>query len=97
MTREALWNLRMEIRLCSLFYADYQNSFGIDCHAVCDFFDGYADYLDELMQDGITGYTDARFSDHLPEYDNADNLWDWYCCFEDNPLPLPVCDASEAA
>lgn len=97
MTREALWKLRMEIYLCSLYYADYRNSFGIDRHAVCDFFDGYADYLDALMQNSIPGYTDARFFVHLPKYDNAENLWDWYCCFEYDPLPLPVPDESEAA
>ena len=41
MTRETLWNLRMEICLYSLYYTDFRNSFGIDEHAVCDFFDGY--------------------------------------------------------
>ena len=41
MTCETLWNLRMEISLCSMYYADFRNSFGIDEHAVCDFFDGY--------------------------------------------------------
>ena len=49
MTRETLLNLRMEICLCSLYYTDFRNSFGIDEHTVCDFFDGYADYLEELM------------------------------------------------
>lgn len=51
MTKDMLWQLRMEIRLCSLYYADYRNSFGIERRAVCDFFDGYADFLEELMRE----------------------------------------------
>ena len=41
------------------------------------------------MQATIPGYDDAYFFDHLPEYDNADNLWDWYNMLETDPLPLP--------
>lgn len=97
MTKDMLWQLRMEIRLCSLYYADYRNSFGIDRHAVCDFFDGYADFLEELMQEKIPDYNDADYFDRLPQYDNAENLWDWYCYFDEEPLSLPVEAAEEAA
>lgn len=86
MTKDELWALRMEIRLGSLFYSDYRNSFGIDTHPICDFFDGFLEYLDQEMQATIPGYDDAHFFDHLPEYDNADNLWDWYNMLETDPL-----------
>ena len=36
-TKETLWALRREIRLNSLFIADYRNSRHIDPHVVCDF------------------------------------------------------------
>lgn len=97
MTKDMLWRLRMEIRLCSLYYADYRNSFGIDKRAVCDFFDGYADFLEDLMQEEIHDYNDEDYFGHLPQYDNAENLWDWYCCFDEEPLPLPVETAEESA
>ena len=97
MTKDTLWRLRMEIRLCSLYYADYRNSFGIDRHAVCDFFDGYADFLEELMREEIPDYNDAGYFDRLPQYDNAENLWAWYGCFDEEPLPLPVEPDEESA
>lgn len=95
MTQEALWHLRKEIPLCSLFYTDYRNSFGIDCHPVCDFMDGYADYLDELMRESIPDYDDANFFDLLSLYDTPENLWDWYQCFEEDPLPVPLMATDE--
>ena len=86
MTKDELWALRQEIKLGSLFYADYRNSLGIDTHPVCDFFDGFLEYLDQEMQATIPGYDDAHFFDHLPAYDNADNLWAWYNMLEADPL-----------
>ena len=88
MTKDELWVLRMEIRLGSLFYSDYRNSFDIDEHPVCDFFDGFLEYLDQEMRATIPGYDDAHFFDHLPAYDNAENLWDWYNMLETVPLPI---------
>lgn len=96
MTKQMLWNLRQEITLNSLYVADYGNSLAIDERAVCDFFDGYLEYLHEIMQDEIPGYDDAEFFDHLSAYDNAENLWNWYGCFEDDPLPLDIEEAIAA-
>ena len=95
MTKDELWALRQEIKLGSLFYADYRNSFGINTQPVCDFFDGYLEYLDEEMRETISGYDDARFFDHLPDYDNPENLWNWYGMFEADPLPVPEEEAEE--
>ena len=39
LNKDQLWNLRRQIVLGSLYYSDYVNSYGIDCHPVCDFFD----------------------------------------------------------
>ena len=69
MTCETLWNLRMEISLCSMYYADFRNSCGIDEHAVCDFFDGYANYLQELMNGDEAGRGNNHFFDFLEQYD----------------------------
>lgn len=47
------------------------------------------------MQATIPGYDDAHFFDHLSEYDNADNLWDWYNMLETDPLPITEEDDEE--
>lgn len=86
MTKQMLWRLRQEISLNSMYYSDY----------VCDFFDGYLEYLNEIMQEQIPAYDDAEFFDWLPVYDNAENLWNWYGCFEDDPLPLDIEEAIAA-
>lgn len=96
MTKQMLWRLRQEIPLNSMYYSDYRNSLSIDEHAVCDFFDGYLEYLNEIMQEQIPAYDDAEFFDWLPVYDNAENLWNWYGCFEDDPLPLDIEEAIAA-
>jgi len=90
MTSEMLWSLRKEIILNSLFIADYRNTFGIDPHVVCDFFDSYLSYLGEEMRITIPGYDDVHFFDHLPDFDTEENLWNWYSCYEDDPLPVPT-------
>lgn len=73
-----LWRLRQDIVLCSLFYSDYKNRYEIDTRAVCDFFDGYADYLQELMEEEHGENFD--FYELLPEYDNKENLYAWQLC-----------------
>lgn len=35
------------------------------------------------------------FSTISPEYDNADNLWDWYSMLETDPLPITEEDDEE--
>lgn len=89
MTRDMLWLLRKQILLNSLFIRDYRNTFKIDPHVVCDFFDSFLSYLDEQMEHDIPGYDDSHFFDFLPFYDTQENLWEWYCCYDDDPLPLP--------
>lgn len=83
-----LWALRQRIPLGSLYFKDYRNKLGVEEHTCCDFFDGYLDYLWELMEeDGI--HDDAAW-DHLKDYDTSENLWNWYGCFEEDPLPITM-------
>ncbi len=94
-TKERLWNLRQEIKLGSLFIADYRNSFGVAPHKVCDFFDGFLEFVGEVMQVDYSSYDDAAFWELLPDYDTPEYLLDWYSCFEEDPLPVPVTDDEE--
>ena len=89
MTKQQLQSLRRQITLCSIYVCDYRNDMGIDEHSVCDFFDGYAEFLGELMQENVPGYSGEKYFDYLPKFDNAETLWDWYNCFADSD-PLPV-------
>lgn len=86
MTKERLWKLRNEIRLGSIYIGDYQNDMNIDESIVCNFFDGYIEYLAFLMDEYQLEWDDSTFYDCLSRYDNADNLWNWYSGFDENPL-----------
>lgn len=77
-----LEQLRKEIVLGSLFTNDYKNTFGINPNAVQDFFDGYLEYLAELMKED--GVIDGDYE----KYDTTDNLLAWYYMFDEDPLPL---------
>ena len=81
-----LWKLRQEIRLGSLFVADYRNSFGVDPHKVCDFFDGFLEFVWEGTREDYPRFDDGGFFDLLPDYDTREYLLDWYYCFEEDPL-----------
>lgn len=77
---EQLWQLRREIVLDSCYFHDYENSLGIDSHYVCAFFDGYSEYLSELMnEDEIP---DNEKLDKLYLYDTIDNLENYQGCVE---------------
>ncbi len=85
-TKEDLQNLRNEIVLNSLFVSDYNNSFGISAKSVCDFFDSYMDFIDEMAkEDGFKyGYqSEHTFDEFFEKYDTIDNLMEWYGCYED--------------
>ena len=84
MNKNTLWQLRTEIVLNSLFESDYQNSFGFTTQSVCAFFDGYMDYLEELMaEDGVS---DSDVFNVLGKYDTIDNLCAWWNMFGTCPL-----------
>lgn len=74
--RDELWSLRNEVVLNSLFIHDYDNSLGYDPEDICEFFDGYLDYLSEL-----SGEKDIEKL--IEKHDNPDNLWAWKLCCTD--------------
>ena len=83
-TLEEVLELRKEIPLCSIYYADYRNSLGVEEHDCCDFFDGYADFIEELMEED--GLDDEHYFDNLWMYDNTETLTEWFYCFDYCPL-----------
>jgi len=94
-TREDLARLRREVVLNSDYYHDYRNTFGIDCHSVSLFFDSYLDditdmaredgYLWDYAERGSTYYQEGyhTWAEFLNKYDTIDNLYEWWCCYED--------------
>lgn len=86
LTREELAQLRADVTINSLFYSDYENRFNLNTKDVCDFFDGYLEFLGELMRED--DIPDSGYFNYLDEYDNIDNLENWYMCFEDTPIML---------
>ena len=78
LTKEQLWKLRQEIVLGSLYTHDYDNSFGIDPSAVCNFFDSFIE--DSQVDD--YGRPNNRKTE---EYDNAEDLYNYYRSCE-NPF-----------
>ena len=80
-TKEELWALRQQIVLNSLFISDYTNTFGIDEHSVCDFFDSFIDYAQTLEKEA--GLQEESTEEFFSRYDNPDFLWEWFCCYED--------------
>ena len=78
LTKEQLWKLRQEIVLGSLYTHDYDNSFGIDPSAVCSFFDSF---IEDAQVDDFGKSIDRE----VEEYDNAEDLYNYYCSCE-NPF-----------
>ena len=78
LTKEQLWKLRQEIVLGSLYTHDYDNSFGIDPSAVCNFFDSF---IEDAQVDDY-GRPNNR---EIKEYDNAEDLYNYYRSCE-NPF-----------
>ena len=84
LSKKELKQLRNEIVLNSVFIKDYSNSLGIDENKVCTFFDGYAEYLNELALSGKNYKID--YYERITKYDTIKNLWNYYNIFFDDPL-----------
>lgn len=83
MQNENLVKLRKEVVLNSLFTKDFENSFGIPAKECQDFFDSYFEWLwDAMEDDGIE--RDCDRCDALEEYDNDENLIEYYNMFDED-------------
>ena len=93
-TPDDLAQLRKEVVLNSLYYTDYRNSFGIDCHSASLFFDSYLSFISEMAEEdgfkwdyaepGSTYYREGyhTWGEFLERYDTTDNLVEWWGCYE---------------
>jgi hypothetical protein len=74
LTKHDLWTLRQQIVLGSLYTADYRNDLGYDEHKVCDFFDGYVSFLQDLADE---------YGSPWAALDSPEHLQEWFLCFDD--------------
>ena len=85
--RKDLAKFRSEIVLNSIFFNDYNNSFGIDIHDAAAFFDGYYDFMWELAYEDAEeqgkGTSHHTHNYVVENYDNTDNLESWWNCYGD--------------
>lgn len=72
-TLEELWDFRTTVAVGSIYYAEFQNPWDIDTKEMLDFFEGYQDYVYELVDDGEYASFD--------EADNIDTLDRWVNMF----------------
>lgn len=79
--KEKLWDLRQEICLGSLFLNDYENSFGIPKEICSYFFECFIMYYFMIEEEKENGLTDIL--DVYCKYNNADDLWNYFCGIED--------------
>ena len=77
---EKLWKLRKEVLLGSLYYDDYENSFGIPVKVCCNFFDGFIEWCFIVESEYENGLN--KFEDIYNKYDNVNELWDYFCGLE---------------
>lgn len=89
LTKEQLWKLRQEIVLGSLYTHDYDNSFGIDPSAVCNFFDSF---IEDAQTDDYGNSNNRKVED----YDNAEELYNYYLSCENPFGELPKTDMNES-
>lgn len=80
-----LYNLRKEIILNSLYISDYRNTFNIPREKVCDFFEGYVDFLSDSMPVNVSINDDEYFT-LLRELDNKETLWEYFMLFDICPF-----------
>lgn len=80
LTKEELWELRQQISLNSLYISNYKNTFGFSCQSMCHFFDGYFDYIWEMAEEKYGNDVEMNY---VLCFDNEDNLWNWFNCYDD--------------
>ena len=78
--KEKLWKLRNEICFGSMFYNNYRNSFDIPEKICFYFFDGFIDCCTIIENEKANGL--KKHADICNKYDNADELWNYFCGLE---------------
>lgn len=80
LTVPQLVELRKQIVLGSLFTKDFENDLDIDARDCQNFFDGYLDFINELMEEDDVDI--SSFWDVIDCYDNKFTLEEYYCMCE---------------
>lgn len=86
LTEKALLELRSDISLNSLYVSDYKNRFNIKPLEVCNFFNGYIEFLEELAEEDNFDFDKEGYDVFLVNYDSDTNLKRWYGCYDENPF-----------
>ena len=81
-TKQDLWALRRQVVLGSLFVSDYRNDMGIDPRWLCDFFNGYLDFMEEVALEDGEEIDHSKCLDFMDAHDNPELLLEWYLCHE---------------
>ena len=81
LTSAELWAIRSKVVVNSVYLADYENQYGISEVSLCNFFDGYYDYMWELAIEKYGEGVEDKVV--FNEFDTEDNLHSWYNCYED--------------
>lgn len=84
--KEKLLQLRKEITLNSIYTKDYDNSLDIPLDIVYYFFEGFNEYIYDLMKrDKIKP---KKYEWEYDNYDNIDNLFNYYNDIENPKMEL---------
>lgn len=84
LTTEQLWQLRQEVVLNSLYASDFSNNFGFAPESMQEFFEGYLDWVDEILEENnIKPKTQEEWWLAFEEYDTPENLQEWFYCYDD--------------
>ena len=81
LTSAELWAIRSKVVVNSVYLADYENQYGISEVSLCNFFDGYYNFIWELAEEEHGKNLNHKFV--FNEYDTEENLYNWYNCHED--------------
>ena len=85
LTKKQLKQLRDEIVLNSIFLKDYDNTLFIKRDRVCNFFNSFIEYIEEIYTEKH-GHSAYSYDDLFKEYDNINTLYDYYKYMEYDPL-----------
>ena len=81
LTSAELWDIRLKVVVNSVYINDFENQYGINEVSLCNFFEGYYDFICELAEEKIG--KNIAHSLVLPHFDNEENLYRWFNCYDD--------------